>query len=300
MRWGRNVPETSGGPGPTRRIPEGFAEVDPRTAVRVPLWQELSPDNPLYPGDPPFTVGVHSSVGTSGFRVERITSLGTHTGTHVSVPAHVIDGGAALNGVGEGWTLMPLVVVDVRERVAASGGDFTVGPAALREIEEAYGPIPDSGCVLLNTGFSVRYRERGQDRHRDRDRDQRQGQGQDRGQRQDRGKDRDKDRGQDQDRGDGPDRGYRAPAPGFTADAVAWLFTERRIAAVGSDTFGPDPSSDPRCTATLTALELGGITVENVGPGLSRMRCYGDWVGVNGARPAFSGFPVGITGYTLP
>ncbi|MET0285845.1 MAG: hypothetical protein ABW352_15295, partial [Polyangiales bacterium] len=62
--------------------------------------------------------------------------------------------------------------------------------------------------------------------------------------------------------------------------------------------FGPDASSDSHFGATHTALRKGGITLENVGPGLARMRPYGDWIAINGARPRFSGFQVGITGFT--
>jgi kynurenine formamidase len=91
-----------------------------------------------------------------------------------------------------------------------------------------------------------------------------------------------------------------APAPGFSASAVGWLFDHGSIRAIGADTFGPDASSDAEFSATATALAKGGITVENVGPGLASMRPYGDWVSINGARPHFSGFQMGITGFTLP
>lgn len=81
---------------------------------------------------------------------------------------------------------------------------------------------------------------------------------------------------------------------------MAWLFDARRILAVGSDTFGPDATSDEEFSATSTALGKGGITVENIGPGLARMRSYGDWVSINGPRPHFSGFQMGVTGFTRP
>jgi kynurenine formamidase len=242
-------------------IPRGYEAVDPRTARRVPLWQELSPANPLFPGDPPFTVETFTTIPESGYLLEKITSLGTHTGTHVSAPAHFIEGAPALSELGESWTLMPLVVIDVRARVAATGGDFLVEVGALQQFERRQGPIPARGCVLLLTGFSSRFT---------------------------------------QDVGPGRADDYFDPAPGFSGAAVAWLFDSRGILAVGSDTFGPDASQDLNFTATATALEHGGITVENVGPGLARMRPHGDWVSINGARPKFSGFQMGITGYTLP
>ena len=92
--------------------------------------------------------------------------------------------------------------------------------------------------------------------------------------------------------------GYEQPAPGLTADAVAWLFDERGLRAIGSDSFGPDSGDDPSFSASLTALGRGGVTIENVGPGLASMRPYGDWVGVNCARGQWSGFPAGVTGFT--
>lgn len=257
-------------------IPPGFAQVDPRTARRVPLWQELGTGNPIFPGDPPFTVEEFTTVVRDGIRVERITSLGTHTGTHISAPAHVVEDGAGLSGLDERWALMPLVVLDVRDRVEASGGGFVLGPADLWRFEAENGPVPPGACVLLHTGFSTRFAPTP---------DPVGGAAPSRA-------------------GPGPSSApvpsYSDPAPGFTADAVAWLFSERGIAALGSDTFGPDATGDPTYPATVTALGLGGITVENVGPGLALMRPYGDWIGINGPRPAFSGFPVGITGFTLP
>jgi kynurenine formamidase len=246
----RGVPAGSSTTPPPGGVPAGYADVDPRTARRVPLWQEFGPDNPIFPGDPPFTVRNWSSAAGDGFAVEQVTSLGSHTGTHVSAPAHVVEGGRWLSGLGEDWSLMPLAVLDVRERTPAQ----PLGQADLLAWEHAHGPLPAGGCLLLLTGLAVRYR---------------------------------------------PSGGYQAAAPGLSGEAVAWLFDERRMIAIGSDSFGPD-ADDDGYAATRTALARGGITVENVGAGLSRMRPHGDWVTVNGPRPRWSGCPVGITGFTLP
>jgi kynurenine formamidase len=242
------------------RLPRGYEKVDPRTARRVPLWQELSPADPLFPGDPPFRYTIVDTIAKDGYLLERITSLGTHTGTHISAPAHFVPGAPYLSQLDEGWTLMPLVVLDVRARIAKQGGDFLVGVGDLHVFEHRHGRIPRGGCVLLLTGFSTHFSRR-----------------------------RDPGRADD----------YFDPAPGFSGDAVRWLFERRHIRATGADTFGPDATSDEDFSATSTTLELGGITVENVGPGLARMRPFGDWVSINGARPRFSGFQMGITGFTI-
>jgi kynurenine formamidase len=254
-------PGRSAGAGSPTGIPRGYEAVDPRTARRVPLWQELGEANPLFPGDPPFTFDVFHRITDSGCLLERITSLGTHTGTHVSAPGHFVEGAPKLSELDERWTLMPLVVIDVRDRVNNSGGDFSVDAGQLRRFEQQCGDVPAGGCVLMLTGFSGRYTSQGRLGHA----------------------------------GD-----YFDPAPGFTAEAVGWLFESRGITAVGSDTFGPDASSDVNFSATATALQHRGITVENVGPGLAQMRAHGDWVSINGGRPRFSGFQMGITGFTLP
>jgi kynurenine formamidase len=268
------------------RIPRGYAGVDPRTATRIPLWQELSPANPIFEGDPEFRYKIFTTIAESGYLLEQITSLGTHTGTHISAPAHFVEGGKYLSELSESWTLMPLAVIDVRARIDRDGGDFSLGIADLKRWERKHGRIPVNGCVLLLTGFAevfdtavakaarkaaaakaaaakaaaegaeapgVRHQAPGS---------------------------------------------YFDPAPGFTGEAAAWLFDRRSIGALGSDTFGPDASSDADFSATFTALEKGGITVENVGPGLASMRPHGDWISINGARPRFSGFQMGITGFT--
>jgi kynurenine formamidase len=259
-------------------IPSGYAGVDPRTATRVPLWQELSPDNPIFPGDPEFTWEIFTTIAESGYLLEQITNLGTHTGTHISAPAHFVEGGKYLSELTESWTLMPLVVIDVRSRVAAEGGDFSLGIADLKHWEKTHGRIPVNGCVLLLTGFAEVFEAAvataiarrataaaaGKSVHATQH----------------------------------APTSYFDNAPGFTGAAAGWLFDHRSIGALGSDTFGPDATSDEDFSATLTTLEKGGITVENVGRGLASMRAYGDWVSINGGRPRFSGFQMGITGFT--
>jgi kynurenine formamidase len=250
------------------RIPRGYAGVDPRTATRVPLWQELSETNPIFEGDPEFTSKIFTTIPESGYLLEQITSLGTHTGTHISAPAHFVEGAKYLSELSENWTLMPLVVIDVRARIERDGGDFSLEIADLKRWEKRNGAIPAGGCVLLLTGFAEVFSSAvaksaadGNTKH-------------------------------------AAPGSYFDPAPGFTGDAAGWLFDHRSIAALGSDTFGPDATSDEDFSATLTSLQKGGITVENVGPGLASMRPHGDWVSINGARPRFSGFQMGITGFT--
>jgi kynurenine formamidase len=249
--------------GRSRRIPPGYGSVDPRTARRVPLTLSLRDGVPLFPGDPAFSWEVFVDTRTpqhddGGFLLEHITSLGTHTASHISAPVHFIIGGRRLNQLDEDFTLMPLAVVDVRARIRADGPDFFVTRADLQRWERRHGRIPAGGCVLLLTGYAPLFF-----------------------------------------RGSGEDSPYiTTPAPGFAGGAVDWLFRERSILATGSDTLGPDATMDATLQATTRTLFHGGITLENVGTQLPHMRPHGDWIAVNGNRPAFSGFQMGFTGFT--
>jgi kynurenine formamidase len=245
-------------------IPAGYQHVDPRTAERVPLTLSLRDGVPLYPGDPPFGWEVATDSRTpahddGGYLLERITSLGTHTASHVSAPVHFILGGERLSQLDEDFTLMPLAVVDVRRRIRTDGPDFVVTRDDLRGWEHRHGRIPAHGCVLLLTGYARLFLQ-----------------------------------------GSGADSPYvTTAAPGFAGAAVDWLFGARSVLATGSDTLGPDATIDTALQATTRTLLHGGITLENVGPGLARMRAHGDWIAVNGNRPAFSGFQMGFTGFTV-
>ena len=249
----------------TPRIPPGYVDVDPRTAQRVPLTMSLRDGVPLYPGDPEFTWNVFTDTRTpqhddGGYLLEHITSLGTHTASHISAPVHFILGGKLLSELNESFTLMPLAVVDLRHRIAAAGADFFVTREDLLAWERIHGRIPTTGCVLLLTGNASLFYQ-----------------------------------------GSGADSPYvTTPAPGFSGAAVDWLFAARSTLATGSDTLGPDATMDAALQATTRTLLHGGITLENVGPELPRMRPHGDWIAVNGNRPAFSGFQMGFTGFTLP
>ena len=175
--------------GTGRRIPVGYARVDPRTAERVPLTLSLREGVPLYPGDPEFTWEVVTDTRTpqhddGGYLLERITSLGTHTASHISAPVHFIIGGRRMSQLDEDFTLMPLAVIDVRGRIRAGGPDFVVTRRDLQRWERRHGRIPAGGCVLLLTGYARLFYQ-----------------------------------------GSGEDSPYvSTPAPGFAGEAVDWLF----------------------------------------------------------------------------
>ena len=257
-------------------IAAAYWAVDPRTARPVRLGQPLTTGAPLFPGDPPFHWRVWTTVPESGHLLEQITSLGTHTGTHISAPCHFHVGAPCLVNLPERFfTPRPLVVLDLRAQIQRrdGNGDFFIGIRDLRRFEDVHGRIPPGSYIVLYTGLS-RFYHLGNHRR------------------------------------PGPDNDYFDDVPGFSGVAVEWLFEHRHILGVGSDTFGPDATFDLNFEATTEATGHGGITLENMGPGLGTMRPFGDWIELNGScyattsaqqragRPGFSGGQVGMTGYT--
>jgi kynurenine formamidase len=70
----------------------------------------------------------------------------------------------------------------------------------------------------------------------------------------------------------GFDQFYGTPAflgdtPGFSGDAVNWLVANRQIGGVGSDTFGPDATSDADYSATYNILAADKVAL----PGLNNL-----------------------------
>ncbi|MDH4145320.1 MAG: cyclase family protein [Acidimicrobiia bacterium] len=70
---------------------------------------------------------------------------------------------------------------------------------------------------------------------------------------------------------------YLDTAPGFSGAAVSWMFKQRDIKGVASDTFGPDATSDENFMASYRAYQAGGITIENMA-GVGQLHRTGDVV----------------------
>lgn len=62
----------------------------------VDLSMAIKPGMSVYPGDPPVTFETATRLATHGYRVTKL-GLGTHTGTHIDAPAHMVDRGPTLD-----------------------------------------------------------------------------------------------------------------------------------------------------------------------------------------------------------
>src|SRR5215468_828729 len=205
-------------------IPRGYAQVDPRSLARaqqVFLGQPLSDNAPIFPGDPKVKwqlwncVKAHPSVPRcqhgSGYTLEQIQPLGTHTGTHISAPCHFHESKPCLDRLGEKFFgLRPLMVINVKPLILArhGNGDFfiTVGYIENWLRRTRCTAIPENSYVVLSTGLSSFYHlgnRRVPGRYND----------------------------------------YYDDVPGFSAAATKWLWGHGAI-GVGADTFGPDATMD--------------------------------------------------------
>ncbi|MEU5633205.1 cyclase family protein [Streptomyces rishiriensis] len=124
--------------------------------VRTDLTHAFHPGQPHFPAFPdeqremPFDM----SRG-DGFNVHRYTIVG-QWGTHVDPPVHFVAGARALDEIPVDEMILPLVVLDITERVA---GDPDAVPTLddVAAWEARHGRIPRGAFVALRTGWSRRW-----------------------------------------------------------------------------------------------------------------------------------------------
>ncbi len=106
----------------------------------VDLSHPLATGMTTYPGDPAVEVSPALELARDGCAVAALR-LGTHSGTHVDAPSHVVPGGASIDQLDLALFAGPAVVVDVRgarprqrigwEPFAAHAGSFGPGVVVL-------------------------------------------------------------------------------------------------------------------------------------------------------------------------
>jgi len=238
----------------------GFGDVVSLSHVNDPAT------TPLFPGDPAFRIRTAFTIEDDGFYLE-VVREGAHTGTHYSAPCHFHAGRRCMDDLVPEDLVLPAVVIDVRDEAAADP-DHVVTVADLKAWEDTYGEMPAGAAVLLETGCD-RYWANGDD----------------------------------------PTAatyyncGSGMPGfhqPGFSRHAVTWLIRTGVLAkrgALGSDTFGPDPSSDASFTPTSLTLDRHRVTIENL-TDLDALPPLGAWIVLGSPRNVNgSGAPGTVFGF---
>ena len=102
----------------------------------------------VYPGNPPVRLAPQQEMSKGGSSNVSLLSFGSHTGTHVDAPRHMIDGAAGVDRVPLEALIGPAVVVGFGDDVMA------VGESELQSIE-----LDGQTRVLLKTRNSRFIRE---------------------------------------------------------------------------------------------------------------------------------------------
>jgi len=180
---------------------------------------------------------------TAGFQLEELAfgpteggwfyasyafSSAEHGGTHLDAPIHFAEGRLSNDQIPLSGLIGLAAVVDVSGR---AGPDYLVTVEDLTSWEAEHGGLPDGGILLLRTGWSARWGDRGAYLGTDLT---------------------------------GPDAVAELHFPGLGEEAAAWLVANRGVVAVGIDTPSIDygQSADFRAHVTLYADNISGF--ENV------------------------------------
>ena len=146
-----------------------------------------------------------------GFFAQRFNFPGQY-GTHLDAPIHFVRDTRYLEELGLKELVLPLVVID-KSKEAEENHDFTISVDDILKFEEEHGEIEAGTFVALRTDWSKRW--------------------------------------PDKEAFDNKDADGNNHIPGWGLDALKFLFEERKISAVGHETFDTDSAIEyqkKRCT----------------------------------------------------
>ena len=136
-----------------------------------------------------------------GFTAHRYSIVG-QWGTHVDPPSHFIRGGRTLDQIPVEEMILPLVILDITDRVSGNP-DATPVLKDVQDWEGRNGAIPEGAFVALRTGWSRRWPDPEAMANRD--------------------------------------AGGLSHTPGWSREVLAFLIEQRSVAAVGHEQTDTDP-----------------------------------------------------------
>ncbi len=110
----------------------------------IDLSVDLNEKTPVYPGDPETKINPAGILETSGYK-DHYVCMGTHVGTHMDAPSHMVVGGKNLNE-------FPIEKFSGRGVCVRVEEDFNIS-----EIQEL--DIQEGDIVLFHTGMSKKYHD---------------------------------------------------------------------------------------------------------------------------------------------
>lgn len=191
-----------------------------KSATWVELSHPLTDDSPYWAGIPAGSVELCRTVFDYD---EEMLSCRIHTykfpgqfGTHIDFPNHFTPGAAGAEAYGATDMVMPLVVIDLTPKIAAEGPDVAITVDDIEAWETEHGRIPAGAFVALRTDWSKRW--------------------------------------PDNDALNNFDDEGGEHCPGWSMEALQFLYNERDIAMNGHETFDTD--------ASYLAAEAGDLACE--------------------------------------
>lgn len=167
----------------------------------VDLTHAFHENIPHWKGFPKMRVRDTHTYHRDGFWAQEFTHVG-QWGTHVDPPAHFHEGLRTVDAIRPEEMILPLVVIDVHEKVKRDP-DYTVALEDIRDWEARNGRIPKNSFVALRTDWSKRWPDAQAMANLD-------------------------------------ERGI-AHYPGWSLEALRFLYEERGITASGHETTDTDP-----------------------------------------------------------
>jgi kynurenine formamidase len=121
----------------------------------VDLTHPFDADIPHWKGFDPMTRKTLFDYDKDGFRAELFCHVG-QWGTHLDPPAHFHKGMATADKIDVKQMLLPLVVIDVHDKVARNP-DYTLKLSDISAWEVKHGRIPSGAFVAMRTDWSKRW-----------------------------------------------------------------------------------------------------------------------------------------------
>ncbi|MEA4876721.1 MAG: cyclase family protein [Aminobacterium sp.] len=168
----------------------------------VDLTHEFGGDTPRWPGFEPEKIETLFNIEEHGIFVNKFAFPGQY-GTHMDAPGHFAKGGRLVDSIELKEMVLPMVVIDCSEKVRKNI-DYEMTIEDIGEWKSKYGKIPEGSFVAMRTDWSKNW--------------------------------------PDQNKYLGKDSEGNAHSPGWSFEALKFLYEERKISANGHEPFDTDAS----------------------------------------------------------
>lgn len=167
----------------------------------VDLTHTFDPAIPHFENTPPMSMRQISTIQKNGYSSEEFQFVG-QWGTHVDAPSHFFEGKRAVDEIPVEEMVLPLAVIDIHEK-AAQNPDYILLVEDILSWEDQNGRIPAGAFVALRTDWSKRWPDNAAMHNLD--------------------------------------ASGIPHSPGWSYDALSYLYEDCQIKASGQETIDPDP-----------------------------------------------------------